>query len=87
MAHVLSIVASLLFLASSYPRVAFADAVLGRKADAVVDEPAKLVAAPGKYAVIFDAGSNGHPRAPLSMELVDIGDDLEVFAKVHTRVS
>jgi hypothetical protein len=36
--------------------------------------------------MIFDA-KHGHPRAPLSIEFIDIGDDIEVFAKVRTRVS
>ena len=58
----------LLQLASLYPSVVLADAVLGRKAGLVVmddDEPAaenRLAPAgppPGRYAVIFDAGSTG----------------------------
>lgn len=90
MAHAANVVV-LFLLAMSYPSPAFADEVLGRKAGAAIDEPDKPAAAPGKYAVIFDAGSTGTRvhvfRFDRSMELVAIGDDIEVFAKVEPGLS
>ncbi|KAK3118280.1 hypothetical protein QOZ80_9BG0696630 [Eleusine coracana subsp. coracana] len=77
----------LLHLASSYPNPVLATAVLGRKAG-IIDEPA---AGSGRYAVIFDAGSTGSRlhvfRFDRNMDLVGIGDRIELFAKVKPGLS
>jgi apyrase len=86
----------LLFLFLQPSSVILADAVLGRKAGLLViddaDEPAESInapaaaAGPGRYAVIFDAGSTGTRmhvfRFDNKMDLVGIGHSIEFFAKV-----
>ncbi|PAN41760.1 hypothetical protein PAHAL_8G068700 [Panicum hallii] len=85
----------LLQLASSYPTVVRADStgVLGRKVG-VAEGPAagkNAPAGPGRYAVIFDAGSTGSRlhvfRFDRQMDLAPIGDDIEFFAKVKPGLS
>ncbi|KAF8730772.1 hypothetical protein HU200_016635 [Digitaria exilis] len=85
----------LLQLSSPYTSMVHATngpVVLGRKAG-VADKPEAKNApsGPGRYAVIFDAGSTGSRlhvfRFDRQMDLVGIGDDIEVFGNVKPGLS
>uniref|UniRef100_A0A0D9XNL1 Apyrase n=1 Tax=Leersia perrieri TaxID=77586 RepID=A0A0D9XNL1_9ORYZ len=82
---VMCIAAVMLLLLTSSPVLADT-VVLGRKGGAmtdVVDD--KAARGPGRYAVILDAGSTGTRvhvfRFDKKLDLLKIGDDIEVFAK------
>jgi len=90
----------LLQLVSSYPSAVHAEAsVLGRKAGAVDGDPAAANAPPaaglerwpGRYAVIFDAGSTGSRvhifKFNRIMDLVPVHGEIEVFANVKPGLS
>ncbi|WVZ53397.1 hypothetical protein U9M48_004344 [Paspalum notatum var. saurae] len=103
MAHIVDVtVVLILLLQLTFPDPSMVRAeeasVLGRKAGGAVDDdpaaaivPAALGRWPGRYAVIFDAGSTGTRvhifRFNRRMDLIPMGSEIQVFANVKPGLS